>query len=92
MPPEEALSLSEVVRRLSPTELEVWRLVARGLHNAEIARSIFVSERTARRMVAALVRRLGVANRVQAAALAGRAGLVRTRWTDTTGPDQRGAG
>jgi two-component system, NarL family, nitrate/nitrite response regulator NarL len=78
------METSAVVGRLTPQEVELWRLVARGLHNAEIARHVYVSERTARRMVASLVRRLGVANRVQAAALAGRAGLVRSPWIDTS--------
>jgi DNA-binding NarL/FixJ family response regulator len=74
-------SLDALMGRLPPQEIELWGLVARGLRNAEIAERIYVSERTARRMVATLVRHLGVANRVQAAALAGQAGLVPTRWT-----------
>jgi len=47
----------------------------RGLDAAEIAGTLYVSERTAKRMVAALLRRLGVGNRMEAAVLAGRAGL-----------------
>jgi DNA-binding NarL/FixJ family response regulator len=70
--------VDELVGRLTPQEIELWTLVAEGLRNAEIAERVYVSERTARRMVATLVRRLGVANRVQAAALAGQAGLMAT--------------
>ena len=51
-------------------------LVARGLESLEIAERTFVSERTAKRMVASLLRKLGVANRVEAALLAGRVGLL----------------
>lgn len=62
--------------RLTPEELSLLRLVASGLESTEIAEQLFVSERTAKRMVASLLRRLEVANRVQAAALAGRSGLL----------------
>ena len=55
---------------------DLWRMVADGLETAQIAERLYVSERTAKRMVAFLLRRLGVANRIQAAALAGQAGLL----------------
>lgn len=61
---------------LSPDERELWRMVAGGLDLAHISDRLFVSERTAKRMVASLLRRLRVANRVQAAALAGQCGLL----------------
>ena len=41
-----------------------------------LARPLLVSERTAKRMIASLLHRLGVANRIEAAALAGRCGLL----------------
>jgi two-component system, NarL family, nitrate/nitrite response regulator NarL len=62
--------------RLSDSEIELWRLLARGLETADIARPLLVSERTAKRMIASLLHRLGVANRIEAAALAGRCGLL----------------
>lgn len=65
-----------VLARLDDDELNLWRLVARGLESLEIAERTFVSERTAKRMVASLLRKLGVANRVEAALLAGRVGLL----------------
>jgi DNA-binding NarL/FixJ family response regulator len=49
--------------------------VADGAPTVEIATTLHVSERTAKRLVAALLRTLGVATRVEAAALAGRAHL-----------------
>jgi two-component system nitrate/nitrite response regulator NarL len=61
---------------LDETEVALWRLLADGLGVDEIAVRLFVSERTVKRMTANLLRRLGVENRAQAAALAGRAGLL----------------
>ncbi len=65
-----------VLGRLDGEEVALWRLVAGGLESAEIAEQLFVSERTAKRMVASLLRKLDVANRIQAALLAGRVGLL----------------
>ena len=61
---------------LGEEDIALLRLVAAGLESIEIAEQLHVSERTAKRMVAALLRRIEVANRVQAAAFAGRAGLL----------------
>jgi len=66
----------ELLGRLDEEEITLWRLVARGLESMEIAERTFVSERTAKRMVASLLRKLEVANRVEAALLAGRVGLL----------------
>ncbi|HEV7471684.1 MAG: hypothetical protein QOJ30_4774 [Pseudonocardiales bacterium] len=65
-----------LVDRLGPRDIELWTLLARGLETAEIARPMLVSERTAKRMIASLLHKLGVANRIEAAALAGRCGLL----------------
>ncbi|HEV7688285.1 MAG TPA: response regulator transcription factor [Acidimicrobiia bacterium] len=65
-----------VLARLDGEDIDLWRLVARGLESLEIADRMFVSERTAKRMVASLLRKLEVANRVEAALLAGRVGLL----------------
>lgn len=62
--------------KLSDKEIELWRLLAQGLETAEIARPLLVSERTAKRMIASLLHRIGAANRIEAAALAGRCGLL----------------
>jgi DNA-binding NarL/FixJ family response regulator len=50
--------------------------VARGDSTDAIADEWIVSQRTAKRMVAALLRRIGARNRIEAAALAGRTGLL----------------
>ena len=66
----------ELLESLTPEDRQLWRMVADGVETMQIAETLFVSERTAKRMVALLLRRLGVANRIQAAALAGQSGLL----------------
>lgn len=61
---------------LTVDQRRLWRLVATGATTVEIAERLHVSERTVKRLVAALLRRLGVTTRSQAAALAGRAGVL----------------
>ncbi len=63
--------------RLSGRELEVWRAVARGLSNAEIARDLFVSEATVKTHVAHLLAKLELRDRAQAIIAAYETGLVR---------------
>jgi DNA-binding CsgD family transcriptional regulator/tetratricopeptide (TPR) repeat protein len=61
---------------LTRRELDVLRLLAAGSTNAQIGAELFISPRTAGVHVTNILRKLGVANRVQAAALAERAGLI----------------
>ena len=53
---------------LSPRELEVARLVGRGLTNKQIGQTLFVSERTAENHVQHILVKLGFSNRSQIAA------------------------
>ena len=64
-----------LVSRLSDDDLRLWHLVASGCYDAEIASELYVSERTVKRRVAALLQLLGVQRRIEAATLAGRVGL-----------------
>ncbi len=61
---------------LTPREGEVLRLVARGLSNRLIARELALSEKTVKTHVSAILGKLGVADRTQAALYAVRQGLT----------------
>jgi NarL family two-component system response regulator LiaR len=61
---------------LSERELEVLRLVARGMSNQEIADTLVVGEATVRSHVSSILRKLQLASRTQAALYALREGLV----------------
>jgi NarL family two-component system response regulator LiaR len=67
---------TKIVEELSAREVEVLKLLARGLSNADIAQRLFLSEGTVRNYVSAILAKLDVADRTQAAILALRYGLV----------------
>ena len=61
---------------LTRREIEVLRLVAEGLSNKEIAHRLKVTERTAEFHVGNILRKLGVASRVEAAMWAREQGVI----------------
>ncbi len=70
-PPRDPVAELNVTRR----ELDVLRLLAEGQTNRQIGESLFISEKTASVHVTNLLRKLGVPNRIEAAAIAQRIGL-----------------
>jgi NarL family two-component system response regulator LiaR len=64
------------LQSLSPRELEVLRLLARGQENAEIAAALGISVRTAKNHVSSILEKLELTNRVQAAVYAAKHQLV----------------
>jgi DNA-binding NarL/FixJ family response regulator len=65
-----------VTAELSERELEVLKLLAQGLTNAEIAERLYLTRGTVRNYVSAILNKLDVEDRTQAAILAIRHGLV----------------
>lgn len=77
IPPEIATRIGErMLAQLSPRELEVLRLVARGRSNKEIAADLKVVEGTVKIHVTNILTKLGVADRTQAIVTAVKRGLI----------------
>jgi DNA-binding NarL/FixJ family response regulator len=70
LPPERGLA------SLTPRELEVLRLLVEGRSNRQIARPLFITEKTASVHVSNIMSKLGAANRSEAAAIAHRLRLL----------------
>ncbi len=71
-----ALLKGRTEARLTPRQLEVVRLVARGLSNKEVGNALTITEARVRNILVVLFRTLGVHSRAELAKLATERGLL----------------
>ncbi|MFL6040527.1 MAG: response regulator [Gaiellales bacterium] len=77
--------------QLTERELEVFRLIARGLSNAEIGRELHISDTTVKTHITHILQKLDLRDRVQAVVLAHETGLFDTDAAEpATGDDPVG--
>jgi len=74
--------MAETYSPLSAREMEILQCVTRGLSNKEIARTLKISHQTVKNHMTAILRKLAVEDRTQAAVFALREGWVRLQDTD----------
>ncbi len=75
--PAGAPASTVMITPLSPREMEILELVTRGASNKDIANRLTISEQTVKNHMTAVLRKLGVEDRTQAAVYALRHGWVR---------------
>jgi DNA-binding NarL/FixJ family response regulator len=78
-----ALAERSALRRLTPRELEVFRVLPDGEGNRELARRLGIAERTVKAHLTSITRKLGLRSRVEAA-------LLSAEWSDGLRPDTKG--
>jgi DNA-binding NarL/FixJ family response regulator len=76
---------------LTERELDVFRLIARGLSNAEIGRELYISDTTVKTHITHILQKLNVRDRVQAVVLAYETGLFDADASRSSNRDERPA-
>lgn len=77
--PRPATSTPAELAALTPRELEVLRLVARGLSNHDLADELHLTEATVKTHIARILAKLGLSSRTQAVVVAYESGLIAPR-------------
>lgn len=77
-----ASELEETFRALSAREMEILKLITRGLSNKEIAKELGISRQTVKNHMTSILRKLAVNDRTQAAVYALRRGWIRLQDTE----------
>jgi DNA-binding NarL/FixJ family response regulator len=82
----------EELQDLTERELEVLRLIARGLSNAEIGEKLYISDTTVKTHITHIFQKLDLRDRVQAVVFAYESGLLEAGAQATSSPDGHRAG